>query len=172
MRTIRPTSAPRGFTLVELLLVVVILGIVSSIAAPLLHSQRLEAVTATLRANVTQVMMVLEVQKQKQPDGSYPPALDPHWFVDGVLPGHPDKLAGVPSVQVVHLPGAQHPGDKVVHAGILGAYWYNSAEGVFRARVKQQDSDAATLAFYNAVNECAEVDLEGTAGVGGTPAGP
>jgi len=172
VRTVAPTSATRGFTLVELLLVVVILGIISAIVAPMLRSQRLEAVTSTLRANVTQVLMVLEVQKQKQPDGSYPPELDPHWFVEGVLPAHPDKLAGVPSVQVVHAPGALHPGDKVVHPGILGAYWYNSAEGIFRARVKQQDSDAATLAFYNAVNQCAEVDLAGTAGIGSGPAGP
>ncbi|HEX5011193.1 MAG TPA: prepilin-type N-terminal cleavage/methylation domain-containing protein [Planctomycetota bacterium] len=170
MRTAAPTSAPRGFTLVELLLVVVILGIISAIVAPMLRSQRLQAVTSTLRANVAQVVMVLEVQKQKQLDGSYPPALDPTWFVEDVLPAHPEKLAGVPSVQTVHLPGVLHPADKVLHPGVPGAYWYNSAEGVFRARVKPQESDADTLAFYNAVNDCAEVDLTGSAGAG--PAGP
>lgn len=147
-----PTRRARGFTLVELLIVVVLLAIVSAVVLPALSTERREAVTSTLRSNITQVQMVLEVQRQDTPDGSWPPAIEQDWFVNLIVPQHPDNMAGVPLVETVIAPGSTHPGDKVVHAGAAGAYWYNSANGTFRARVKQQESAAETLAYYNEVN--------------------
>jgi prepilin-type N-terminal cleavage/methylation domain-containing protein len=143
-----------GFTLFELLLVVLILSILAAVVVPQLRSQRRDAETATLASSVTQVQMVLEVQKQKLGTGGYPPAVLGDWFVNGILPMHPDKLAGVPSVQTVDLPGALHPLDKLVHSGSPGAYWYNLANGTFRARVKEQATADETLSFYNDVNQC------------------
>ncbi len=138
--------------MVELLIVVVLLGIVSAIVVPSLRTERREAVTAALRSNISQVQMVLEVHRQDSPDGSWPPALDADWFVNLIVPQHPDNMAGVPLVETVIAPGSTHPGDKVVHAGAAGAYWYNSANGTFRARVKEQATGAETLAYYNEVN--------------------
>jgi type II secretory pathway pseudopilin PulG len=137
---------------VELLIVVIILGILASVALPRMGGQRVEAVGSTLAANVTQVAMVLEHQKQKTSDGSYPGAIDTSWFVSGHLPQHPDAMAGVPPLETVSAAGLMHPRVKLMVPGSNGAYWYNSATGAFRARVKQVGSVAETQAFYDLVN--------------------
>ena len=141
-----------GFTLVELLIVVILLGVLSAVALPQFGGQRLQAVSSTLQANVTQVVMVLEHRKQYTADGSYPAAIDAAWFVSGQLPRHPDEMAGVPAVETVTTPGVLHPRDKLMHPGVAGAYWYNTATGAFRARVKTLPTPAETQAFYDLVN--------------------
>jgi len=168
-----PERSTRGFTLLELLIVVVLLGILAAVVIPSLHVERRDSVSAVLRGNLTQVAMVLEVQRQKTADGTWPAALEPGWFVSGILPPHPDNMAGVPAVEVVRAPGNTHPADKLVHEHASGAYWYNLANGVVRARVKGQDSAEETLAFYNEVNQCALASLGDLVdGAGPTRLGP
>ena len=141
-----------GFTLVELLIVVIILAILSAVALPTFGNQRVEAVGSTLKSNVMQVVMVLEHQKQKTSDGTYPSTIEPSWFVAGKLPHHPDEMAGVPPVEIVAVPGLLHPANKLMQPGVAGAYWYNATTGAFRARVKSLGDDAETTAFYDLVN--------------------
>ena len=147
-----PPRGDGGFTLVELLIVVIILAILSAVALPTFGNQRVEAVASTLKANVMQVVMVLEHQKQKTSDGTYPATIESSWFMAGKLPHHPDEMAGVPPVEIVAVPGLLHPANKLMQPGVAGAYWYNSTTGAFRARVKSLGDAAETAAFYDLVN--------------------
>jgi prepilin-type N-terminal cleavage/methylation domain-containing protein len=148
------TARAQGFTLVELLIVVVILAIFSVIALPSATKQRAEAVKSALKANVQNVAMQIEYQKQGSLDGKFPPALLASWFTGDNLPAHPDAMAGVPQIETVATPGLVHPRNKLVTPGATGAYWYNSATGAVRARVKSLGNSVATLACYNEVNGC------------------
>lgn len=154
-----PTRPSRGFTLLELLIVIVLLGILASLAIPSLRSERRESVSSVLRGNLTQVQMVLEVQRQQTAHGGWPATLQPGWFVAGILPLHPDNPAGVPAVETAGATGATHPADKLLQSGSAGAYWYNASNGAFRARVKAQPSPGESLAFYNEVNGCSLASL-------------
>ena len=143
---------PDGFTLVELLIVVAILAILSVVALPRFGEERTHAVASALAANVTAITMMIEIEHQKG-DGAWPATLDEAWFAGGILPLHPDNLAGVPKFEVANQPGRLHPRNKLLVSNSPGAYWYNAAEGVVRARVKEQGSLLETLALYNEVNQ-------------------
>ena len=72
-----------------------------------------------------------------------------------------------PEVQVYTTSGITHPANKVLKAGVGGAYWYNPLNGSFRARVTDQGSAAATIDFYNRVNFSDETGLGNYGGGGG-----
>lgn len=149
-----PGPARRGgFTLVELLIVVIVLAILAGIAIPQITGERTEATLSALMANVNLVGMTVEYHRQKSPDGSWPPAVDEEWFSSKRYPYHPDRPEGVAKVQTVSSPTAWHPANKILSAASPGAYWYNAANGVFRARVRDMGDNAATLEAYNRVNQ-------------------
>jgi len=159
-----------GFTLVELLIAVTILAILSVVVLPQVAGERGEAVISTLSANIVSVTMVLEVERSKG-DGSWPAVIPNEWFVGGILPSHPDQLAGMPKLETVSAPAASHPRNKLLVPNTPGAYWYNVARGNFRARVRDQGSVAATLAAYNRINQSALTSLNDTVDPAGAAAG-
>jgi prepilin-type N-terminal cleavage/methylation domain-containing protein len=63
----------KGFTLIEVLLIVVILGIIAAIAVPRLMSSRAEAQMISCRANVANINMAIE--KYFYDHNAYPASL-------------------------------------------------------------------------------------------------
>lgn len=162
---LRPTRG-RGFTLIEILIVVIILGILASAVMPKFSDAREDATASTLQTTIASVKSRIDYEKVV--NGAYPSALQASWFVGRQLPTHPDNTFGVSSVQVETTAGRQHPTSKVLKAGVLGAFWYNPTEGVFRARVADQGNSTSTLDFYNRVNGSSETSLGNYGGGGGS----
>lgn len=156
-----------GFTLVEVLIVVIIIGILASTVLPALSARADQAGAATLMANLKTIKE--QIQFHHLRNGELPSEIEADWFAAGTLPSHPQNSFGVPAVQVVVQPGRQHPTQRVLATGVAGAYWYNSADGIVRARVADQGSENETLKFYNLVNQC-DIDSLGnyTQQVGGS----
>ncbi len=71
----RPRSNPRsGFTLIEILLVVVIIGILAGIAIPKMGGKSEKAMIAQAKANINSLSMA--IQEYEMINGAYPSSLD------------------------------------------------------------------------------------------------
>ena len=67
----RPRSNPRsGFTLIEILLVVVIIGILAGIAIPKMGGKSEKAMIAQAKANINSLSMA--IQEYEMINGAYP----------------------------------------------------------------------------------------------------
>ena len=136
-----------GFSLVELVIVVVIIGVIAAIAVPRISRASDGANEAALRATVRNVASKIEVLYGEE--GKYPDDIDPAWFSPGRLsnPYDPDH----PTPVFVSSKAKQlHPKWKVIRSG--STFWYNSANGAFRARVDDQLSKSETIDLYNLIN--------------------
>ena len=67
-------SKRSGFTLIEIILVVVIIGILAGIAIPHLGGKSEKAMIAQAQANITALSMA--IQEYEIVNGDYPPSLD------------------------------------------------------------------------------------------------
>jgi general secretion pathway protein G len=64
----------RGFTLIELVVVVLILGIIGAIAAPKMFNTMASARTSAAKEDVQIVRQAIEMYKSQDPNNAYPPA--------------------------------------------------------------------------------------------------
>ena len=120
----------RGFTLIELMIVVVIIGLLASIAIPNFISLTKRAQEATVKANMHTVQVAIE-DFSVQNDGFYPAAAttalaDGRTLSDvcpgGVYPTNPfTKLASV--VQFNAQPSAGNPGELALNPALNTGYW-------------------------------------------------
>jgi len=91
-----------GFTLVELLIVIIIIGILAAIAIPLFLNQRDKAKTASLKEAMHQIAIGIKSYAADTTDAVYPPA---------GAPGLKDLL--VASQMDVWPSNAWHPGEDI-----------------------------------------------------------
>lgn len=68
-----------GFTLVELLVVILIIGILAAIAIPMFLNQRKQALDAQLKSDMKNVATWMENYKAKNPNSPYPRIAN-HWY--------------------------------------------------------------------------------------------
>ena len=147
---------------------VVILGILAAIVVPQFSSASQDANRATLKTTLDVIQDRIDYHRHRSPTSEYPATVDSAWFASGVGPTHPENSFGIASIQVDNTAGRVHPVNKVLKAGVGGAFWYNSTEGVVRARVADQGTSASTIKFYNEVNESSETALGNYGGGGGS----
>src|SRR6185295_16676974 len=133
LHPLRRTHQRVAFTLVEVLIVVVVIGILAAISVPYFTSASSQSKISAL-ATTTRIMQE-KVKEQYNRNGAYPTTIDPASFGLSQLPAHPQNKYGIATLEVVSTAGLQHPANKVLDASVAGAFWYNSAEGLLRARV-------------------------------------
>lgn len=162
--SIHSTGRLRGFTLVEIMIVVSILGILAALVVPKYVNSKDDAVASALASNVEMIREQISLYHAK--NGAYPNEIDTTWFAGGI-PEHPENDIGLDLIQINATAGLYHPAWKVLKADAVGAYFYNPIEGTFHARVADKGSAAATIDFYNRVNNSDETDLGNYGGGGG-----
>ena len=147
-----------AFTLVEVLIVVIVLGILAAAILPQFTSAADDA-----RQNTTAIVvksMIRQIGVEKAKTGSYPAAVSATWFEGGVLPTNPFDPNATVFHHIATDPALLHPGTKTIHPA--GAFWYNNANGIIRARVTAGANNAETIATYNAANSCRVTTLAQT----------
>ena len=146
------TRGRRAMTLVEILIVVVVLGILAMIVMPKYAGATTDAKTAAAQEILHSVQTKIALYRQT--NGRFPAVIEPSWFAAGEMPENPfdpDHAIGI-QYEAAGNPANRHPGTKHIQAA--GSFWYNPANGCFRAYVLQMPTKAETLALYNEVNGC------------------
>ncbi len=138
-----------GFTLVEMLIVMMILAVLAALVVPRFQNHSSDAEVAALRSNLRAMRVML--QQYHATHGAWPADIDATWFAGGT-PDHPQNSFEIPAVQVADQPNRTEPAGRILTKSVGGAYWYNRGNGRVRARVARQATMAETNALYAQVN--------------------
>lgn len=150
----------RAFTLIEILIVVVILGILAAMVFPPYSSLVAESRTKTAVSNVQKIRTLIEIHANSGDyplsTGGFPDDIYADWFTRDTMPENP--WAGEEIVVNVVAAGTadRYPATKTFDPNASGAdsAWYNTDNGAFAMLVPAQNNDAETLALFNLANAC------------------
>lgn len=117
-----------GFTLIELVIVIVILGILAAVAIPKYEDMREQARVATLKGQLGAIRSAIAIQYARNAlNGSATfPTLDGTIFADGRVPKEPVNN----SLAVKATPGIDN----------AGGWQYNSTTGIVKANMNAYSS--------------------------------
>lgn len=148
-----PGRPARGFTLVELLIVVVILGILAGLAMPYMTDASLDARIAATQNLLRTMSTAIDVYRVRYTRPDFPSHVMGTWFAGSAVPASPmfEGSTGANGVEVVNVASKMHPPQRVLAAG-LTPWWYNRANGVLRARVKDLGNAGRNDWLYRVVN--------------------
>ncbi|MEQ9460585.1 MAG: prepilin-type N-terminal cleavage/methylation domain-containing protein [Phycisphaeraceae bacterium] len=151
-----------GFTLIEILIVVVILGILAAVVVPQFSDASEEARVAASATNVRAVVDQIAMYYARH--GVYPELIDGDWFVNDLTSPIGQGLPETVGYDASNNANKWHTTAKGVPpegipASWGGIYWYNPLNGSFRARVPEQATDQETIDLYNRVNNTGVTSL-------------
>jgi prepilin-type N-terminal cleavage/methylation domain-containing protein len=146
----RTTRRHRGFSLVEIVIVVAVLLILASLVLPRSSSASSQAEAVALRSAVATVRRKL--MEHYAAHATFPQAIHPAWFAGGSTPHNAfDPPPPTPIlIDGTNDPSKTHPAGKLIQP--TGAFWYNPANGAFRARIIDMGDEPRNLKLYNSVN--------------------
>jgi len=157
----------RAFTLIEILIVVVILGILAAVIVPQFTNASKDAISNSMAVNAKLIRTQIQIHAAKGDveltDDGFPVNLDGAWFAGGGLPrhGYSNKR-----IQVILAPSFLsdriYPLFKTYNVNLANpnTAWYNPTNGAFAMRVPNNlGDDETTLAAFNQANGLSLTDL-------------
>jgi general secretion pathway protein G len=160
-------SARKAFTLVEILIVVIILGILAAIVIPQFTQASTEARVSNLRTNLQTIRSQLLLYRMQHDAEAYPGAefvaqMTTYTDLDGAAVATPDATHTLgPYLQSIPVNPISGVNDVRIVSGAATAFaapaadagwWFNSTSGEFRADVTTADDHkTADGTQYNAL---------------------
>jgi general secretion pathway protein G len=121
----------RGFTLIELVVVVLILGIIGAIAAPKMLNTMATAKTNSAKQNVQIVRAAIEMFKTQDPNNGYPPANATTPLATSLAPYLKGPFPASPLANANNTVADSSATPLVYISGNSAGWLYNSSTGDF-----------------------------------------